>query len=90
MELVLVGAVLMVLGAMVGFMKLTWLLAGFNEKRVENKDKLARLVGFPLLAIGLIFVNAGMVGVEDPTSLFAGLVVVILVLVVYVNVKMVK
>lgn len=90
LELVIVGAILMVLGVMVGFMKQTWLLSGFNEKRVEEKDKLARLVGFPTLAIGLIFVNAGMLGVENPSSLFAGLVVVMIALVIYVNIKMVK
>ncbi|MGE7925795.1 DUF3784 domain-containing protein [Viridibacillus arvi] len=36
--------------------KLTWLLAGYNEKRVKDKNKLALLVGgtFALLGIGTL------------------------------------
>ena len=53
-NLVIIGFVFLVFGFLVGVKKLTWLLAGYNEKRVKDKNKLARLVGstFALLGLG--------------------------------------
>lgn len=39
-----VGALVLVYGAMVGILKHTHLLKGFNEARVEKKRRLAQMV----------------------------------------------
>ena len=89
-ELLIIGFIVFAIGVFVGIMKQTSLLKGFNEKRVENKDKLARLVGIPYIIIGLVFINGGMLGIGDTGALISGLVVVSLALIVYVNVTMVS
>lgn len=87
--LLIVGALVLVYGVLVGIMKQTHLLKGFNEARVENKARLAKIVGFPLIMIGLIFVNAAMLQVKDMVPLISGLVAVIVALIVYVNMSLV-
>lgn len=84
-----VGALVLVYGAMVGILKQTHLLKGFNEARVENKQRLAQIVGYPLIVIGLVFVNAAMLQVKDPVPLISGLIAVIVAQIVYVNMSLV-
>ncbi|MGE7921305.1 DUF3784 domain-containing protein [Viridibacillus sp. NPDC093762] len=44
-NLFIIGLIFLGLGFCVGVKKMTWLLSGFNEKRVKDKTKLAHLVG---------------------------------------------
>ena len=44
-------------------MKQASMLKGFNEKRVENKNMLALLVGIPFIIIVLVVINGGMLGI---------------------------
>lgn len=90
MNLLVIGFVFLLIGYLVGVKKITWLLAGYNEKRVKDKKKLANLVGgtFAILGIGLLIF--GFVGFKQAETIMMVAVGVILLEVVYVNAKMVE
>ncbi|WP_339176092.1 DUF3784 domain-containing protein [Solibacillus sp. FSL R5-0691] len=90
MNLVIIGVIFLVLGYLVGVKKLTWLLAGYNEKRVKDKNKLAVLVGgtFALLGIGIVI--SGFAGVQQAETVMFVAIGIILLELVYVNAKMVE
>lgn len=89
MNLIVVGFIFLLFGYLVGVKKLTWLLAGYNEKRVKDKKKLAILVGgtFAILGIGLLIF--GFIGFKQAETIMMAAIGVILLEVVYVNAKMV-
>lgn len=89
-NLIVIGFVFLLIGYLVGVKKITWLLAGYNEKRVKDKKKLATLVGgtFAILGIGLMIF--GFVGFKQAETIMMVAVGVILLEVVYVNAKMVE
>ncbi|MEK4029313.1 MULTISPECIES: DUF3784 domain-containing protein [Bacillaceae] len=89
-NLIVIGIIFLVLGYLVGVKKMTWLLSGFNEKRVKDKTKLAKIVGRTEVILGCIMILGGLVGVKPPGYLVTFCVLVILGLVVYVNAKMVE
>ncbi|SMO69851.1 DUF3784 domain-containing protein [Melghirimyces algeriensis] len=57
-HLALLGVLLLVLAYLVGIRKQTWLLTGFNQHRVKDKKRLAKITGsflfFPLAILMLI------------------------------------
>ena len=89
MNLIVMGFVFLLIGYLVGVKKITWLLAGYNEKRVKDKKKLAILVGgtFAILGMGLLIF--GFIGYKQAETIMMVAVAVILLEVVYVNAKMV-
>ena len=90
MNLIVAGVVFLFIGYLVGLKKQTWLLAGYNEKRVKDKNKLAILVGgtFAILGIGLLIF--GLIGFEHSETMMIAAAGIILVEVVYVNATMVE
>lgn len=84
-----IGFLFIFLGYLVAIKKMTWLLSGYNEKRVKNKNKLAHLVGGTYLLLGTILLIFGIVGFEKIDFLIISSVVIILIELVYVNIKMV-
>lgn len=88
-DLVIVGGVLLLMGFLVGVMKQTWLLTGFNEKRVSNKDRLAKLVGGFEGIMGVIFIIAGFFSFQSVTILVAILLIGLFGLIIYSNVMLV-
>ena len=90
MNLIVVGLIFLLIGYLVGVRKLTWLLAGYNEKRVKDKKKLVNLVGgtFAFLGIGLLIF--GFIGFERYDTIMTVAIGVILLEVVYVNLMMVE
>lgn len=89
-DFLIIGGVLLVLGYLVGIQKKTWLLAGFNEKRVTDKNKLAALAGGYTGVMGILFLIAGILSFEFVQGLFMALLVGYISLIVFVNVKMVE
>ncbi|HWI49404.1 MAG TPA: DUF3784 domain-containing protein [Rummeliibacillus sp.] len=90
MNLVIIGAVFLVFGYLVGVKKQTWLLAGYNEKRVKDKFKLARLVGSTMAILGMLLLICGLIGIKQTEYLIMFAVAILLMEVVYVNAKMVE
>lgn len=89
-DFLIIGGILLVLGFLVGIQKKTWLLAGFNEKRVPDKNKLAALVGGYNGIMGVLFLIAGVLSFNYTEGIFMILVAGYIALIVYVNVKMVE
>ena len=89
-DLVGFGAIFIALGFLVGPMKMTRLLSGFNEKRVADKKRLANLVGFTEMGLGVVMLAAGLTGFARTEVLLVFGVIVLLLLMLYVNMRMVS
>ncbi|WP_153733293.1 DUF3784 domain-containing protein [Sporosarcina obsidiansis] len=89
-NLVIIGAVFLIFSYLVGVKKLTWLLAGYNEKKVKDKNKLARLVGITLALLGVVLLISGIARVKEAEYIMMSVVAILLIEVVYVNAKMVE
>ena len=90
MNLIVVGFVFLLIGYLVGVIKITWLLAGYNEKRVKDKKKLANLVGGTFALLGILLLVFGFIGFEKNETIMMVAVGIILLEVVFVNAKMVE
>jgi hypothetical protein len=83
--------ILFVLAFLIGVMKQTWLLSGFNRKRVKDQDKLAKIVGSYTLLIGIVMLVGGFVNNPNIESvLFPIMLIGYVILLGYVNTKMVE
>lgn len=89
-NLIMMSGILLVFGYLVGVKKMTWLLAGYNEKRVVDKMKLSRLVGSTMAILGAVLLVCGFVGVPKPDYFIMAAIAIILLQVVYVNMKLVE
>lgn len=89
-NLLIFGVIFLIIGYLVGVKKQTWLLSGFNEKRVKDKAKLARLVGGTTVMLGGLLIVCGVLGVKSAEYLAIFVVVVMLSLVIFVNANMVE
>ncbi|MCY7494198.1 DUF3784 domain-containing protein [Bacillus safensis] len=89
-NLILFGVLFLALGFLVGVKKQTWLLSGFNEKRVKDKKKLANLVGGTVALLGGVLIIGGIFSIFPAEYLMYFAVAVMVGLVVYVNAKLVE
>ncbi|MFC4409043.1 DUF3784 domain-containing protein [Chungangia koreensis] len=90
LNLVVFGIIFLILGFLIGVKKQTWLLAGFNEKRVKDKRKLGNLVGGTIAILGIVLVIGGIINFQPAEYIMYAVVAILLGLVVYVNTKMVE
>lgn len=88
-ELWIVGLIFLALGLIVAVGKQTWLLAGFNEKRVKNKTLLAYLVGGYFVIMGSLFIVSSIFSLLSEQILFGVLVIGLFILIMFTNVKLV-
>lgn len=89
-DLFIIGAIFTVLGLILVVTKTTQFLAGYNASRVENKERLATIVGITYTVLGSMMIVCSFIGFEQ-TELFVIISVgVILIQVIYVNMKLVK
>lgn len=89
-EFLVIGVILLVFSYLVGIKKFTWLLAGYNEKRVNNKTKLAKLVGITYFILGLVMILNGVFNVKALEYLVILGFVIVVMEVFYVNIKLVR
>lgn len=89
-NLIIISGIFLVLGYLVGVKKMTWLLAGYNERRVEDKTKLSRLVGSTLAILGVVLLVCGFIDVSKPDYFIMAAIAIILMQIVYVNMKLVE
>lgn len=86
------GVVFIILALYIGVKKQVWILAGFNQNRVRDKDKLAKITGFGLfLPLGILFVISGLINFpyQDQILPIAGIGYGG-VIIIYVNAKLVE
>ncbi|MCD7034134.1 DUF3784 domain-containing protein [Metabacillus sp. GX 13764] len=89
-DLIVFGVLFLALGYFIGIKKQTWLLAGFNEKRVKNKKLLAHLVGGTMTVLGAVLIGGGIYGQITPEYLLTFAAAILVGLVIFVNVKLVE
>ncbi|MEG0385981.1 MAG: DUF3784 domain-containing protein [Solibacillus sp.] len=89
-NLIIISGIFLMFGYLIGVKKMTWLLAGFNEKRVMDKTKLSRLVGSTTAILGIILLGCGLIGVPNPEYIIMACTAILLLEVVYVNMKLVE
>ncbi|WP_240378014.1 DUF3784 domain-containing protein [Bacillus piscicola] len=89
--LIIAAIVLFVIAYLIGVKKQTWILSGFNQNRVKEQDKLAKIVGSYSLLIGLVMLAGGLINYPSSEKiLFAVMVIGYLILLGYVNTRMVE
>ncbi|MDN4525005.1 DUF3784 domain-containing protein [Fictibacillus fluitans] len=89
-NLLIFGIIFLVLAYFVGVKKQTWLLSGFNQKRVRDQDKLARLIGGYDLIAGLVLVAAAFIENLEALILMPIVLIGFIILLGYVNTRMVE
>lgn len=86
---IIIAIILFILAYLIGVRKQTWLLSGFNEQQVRDKDKLASLVGSFNLIMGMVMVGGALIKHPDAQALIPIAVIGYVILIAYVNTKMV-
>ncbi|MEC1645876.1 DUF3784 domain-containing protein [Bacillus halotolerans] len=89
-HLIIIAIILFILAYLVGVKKQTWLLTGYNQKRVKDQDKLAKLVGSYNLVMGMIMLGGAFIDHPDTQVLIPILVIGYVILLGYVNTRMVE
>ncbi|SDK28576.1 DUF3784 domain-containing protein [Sediminibacillus albus] len=80
--LLFIGVALLLVSYLVAVKKQTWLLAGFNEKMIKNKELLGKVVGgFFFLPLGLVVVISSLIEYSYQKTV---LVIIMLILLVSV------
>ncbi|MCD5323403.1 MULTISPECIES: DUF3784 domain-containing protein [Pontibacillus] len=90
-----IGIILLLFAFMVGVKKQTWLLSGFNQHRVRDKEKLSRLVGHLDLSTGLVLILSGLLTPPTSIEIVMGILVPIILvahlgMILYVQKNMVE
>ncbi|MDF1999067.1 DUF3784 domain-containing protein [Peribacillus simplex] len=88
--LIITSIILFLLAYLVGVKKQTWLLSGYNQKRVRDQNKLARLVGSYSLVIGMVMFGGSFIDHPDTQVLFPIMIIGYVILLGYVNTRMVE
>ncbi|GGB62926.1 DUF3784 domain-containing protein [Fictibacillus barbaricus] len=91
-NLILLSLVFFIIAFMVGVKKQTWIMAGFNEKRVKDKNKLAKIAGLYLfLPLGLFLLISAFIDYPYQDKVLPiGSIAYGLIIIFYVNEKMVE
>ena len=87
---IIIAIILFILAYLVGVKKQTRLLSGFNEQQVRDKDKLASLVGSFNLIMGIVMVGGAFIKHPDAQALIPIVIIGYVILIAYVNTKMVE
>ncbi|MEC0668453.1 DUF3784 domain-containing protein [Priestia flexa] len=87
---IITAIILFVLAFLVGVKKQTWLLSGYNQSRVKDKDKLAKIVGSYSLIMGFVMLVGAFIDHPDTQILFPIMVIGYVIILGYVNTRMVE
>jgi Domain of unknown function (DUF3784) len=89
-ELLFLAAVSFLLAYFIGARKYTWLLSGYNQRRIRDQEKLARIVGKYNMIVGIAAAAGSMIDHPDMIVIFPIAVIGHVALAAYANVKMVE
>ncbi|MFJ8242587.1 MULTISPECIES: DUF3784 domain-containing protein [Bacillus cereus group] len=89
-KVMLLGLVFLLLSYVVGVKKQTHFLTGFNQHRVRDKKKLGEIVGAYSFAVAVVLIVSGFIQIIPLQVIMPLVVVGYLLLVVYVNARMVE
>ncbi len=66
--LIVIALLFFVVAYFVGIKKQYWMLAGFNEARIRDKDRLARIAGYFFLNSGLFILLNSFISFQSRSS----------------------
>jgi len=89
-ELLVFGVILVVCGYLIGVKKLWQLLAGVQIKRAKDPEKAANFLATMMLVVGAFVITMGVIGITPAETILTPVVFLLLVAVLYVNVKMMR
>ncbi len=86
-NLLVIGILLLIVSFLVGALKQTWLLAGFNEKAIRDKGRLGTVVGWGFLfPLGMILIVHSFIAYPYDHFALAFIMVLLLLFVsLYIN-----
>ena len=89
-ELMIMGVILLICGYLIGVKKKWQLLAGVIIHRAKDPEKAAGLISTMMLAVAAILITTGVIGVKPAENVMTPCVFVLLLTVLYINMKMVR
>ncbi|KHE72928.1 DUF3784 domain-containing protein [Halobacillus sp. BBL2006] len=89
-ELLVIGILFLVVSFLVGVLKQTWLLSGFNEKAIKDKARLGRVSGSMFfLPVGVCMILNSLIDYPNEQFVLLTVSLILLVLVYfYINRKL--
>jgi hypothetical protein len=88
-ELLFLAVVSFLMAYFIGAKKYTWLLSGYNQRRIRDQEKLARMTGKYNMIVGIAAAAGSMIDHPDTVVIFPLVVIGHVALAAYANVKMV-
>ncbi|WP_144561485.1 DUF3784 domain-containing protein [Bacillus mycoides] len=88
-SLCMISIISFTLSYFIGVKQYTWLLSGFNERRVKDKKKLANIVGLYNLGAGVAATIASVFTTPNTQIIVPIIIIGHVVLAAYVNTRMV-
>lgn len=89
-KVMFLALVFLLLSYVIGVKKQTHFLTGFNQQRVRDKKKLGEIVGTYSFAVSVVLIVSGFIRILSQQIIMPFVVVGYLILIVYVNTKMVE
>ncbi|PFW59363.1 exonuclease [Bacillus cereus] len=89
-SLFIVAIISFTLAYFIGVKQYTWLLSGFNERRVPDKVKLSKIVGLYNLSAGVIATIGSVFTTPNVTIVIPIIVIGHVITAAYVNTRMVQ
>lgn len=88
--LLIIGIALLLVSYLIGVKKQTWLLAGFNEKMIKNKELLGKVTGGAFfLPLGLLLVIHSFIDYPyEATVLVIAMLILLTIVYVFINRKL--
>ncbi|AAP10378.1 MULTISPECIES: DUF3784 domain-containing protein [Bacillus] len=88
--LFIVAIISFALAYFIGVKQYTWLLSGFNERRVPDKVKLSKIVGLYNLIAGVIATIGSVFTTPNVTNVIPIIIIGHFIIAAYVNTRMVQ
>ncbi|EJQ38006.1 hypothetical protein IEC_02534 [Bacillus toyonensis] len=89
-SLFIVAILSFALAYFIGVKQYTWLLSGFNERRVPDKVKLSKIVGLYNLVAGVIATIGSVFTTSNVTIVIPIIIIGHFIIAAYVNTRMVQ
>jgi len=89
-SLFIVAILSFALAYFIGVKQYTWLLSGFNERRVPDKVKLSKIVGLYNLVAGVIATIGSVFTTPNVTIVIPIIIIGLNIIAAYVNTRMVQ
>lgn len=89
-ELITMGVVLIICSYLIGVKKYWQLLAGIQLKRAKDPEKVANFLATVMLLVGALLVTTGVIGFQPAEAMMTPCIFVLLLAVLYANVKMMR